>query len=81
MHIHHLEDVPMLPHELSSNVNGRPATLGDNFSTDEIERLTDLRRNFHAYTEYMERVIDSRRLEFARWLLDNGKISEATSEA
>jgi hypothetical protein len=71
----------MLPHELSTNVNGRPVTLGNNFSTDEVERLIDLRRNFHAHTEYIERVIDSRRLEFARWLLDNGKISEAATEA
>jgi hypothetical protein len=68
---------PMVPHEYTYNWNGRPTTLGKNFTSDEVERLRDLRRNFYSHTEYLERVIDERRLEFARWLLDNGKLSEA----
>lgn len=71
----------MVPQEYGNNFNGRPATLGNNFSLDEVTRLTDLRRHFHEHTEYVERVIDERRLEFARWLLDNGKLSEACPEA
>lgn len=67
----------MLPHEYTNNTNGRPATLSGNFTADEVSRLTHLRTNFHAHTEYLERVIDERRLEFARWLLDHGKLSEA----
>ena len=47
----------MLPHEYSNN-NGKPATLSGNFSADEIARLTELRHNFFAHTEYLERVID-----------------------
>jgi hypothetical protein len=66
----------MLPQEYSNN-NGKPATFGGNFSAVEIARLTELRHNFFAHTEYLERVIDERRLEFARWLLDHGKLSEA----
>lgn len=67
----------MVPQEHQNNVTGRPATLGANFSADEIARLVDLRRTVHEHTEFLERVIDQRRLEFARWLLDNGKLSEA----
>lgn len=67
----------MTPQDHVNNIAGRPATLGANFSTDEIARLVDLRRTVHEHTEFLERVIDQRRLEFARWLLDNGKLSEA----
>lgn len=66
----------MAPQDYSNN-NGKPATLSGNFSVDEVARLTELRHNFFAHTEYLERVIDERRLEFARWLLDHGKLSEA----
>ena len=71
----------MAPQEFGNTFNGRPATLGGNFSSDEVARLVNLRRNFHAHTEYVERVIDERRLEFARWLLDNGKLTEACPDA
>ncbi|HEX6817216.1 MAG TPA: hypothetical protein VF120_02495 [Ktedonobacterales bacterium] len=71
----------MAPQEYSNNYNTRPATLGSNFSADEVARLMNLRHNFHAHAEYVERVIDQRRLEFARWLRDNGKLSEACPEA
>ena len=67
----------MMPHEYANNGSGRPMTLGKNFTTDEVERLMDLRRNFYSHSEYLEQMIDERRLEFARWLLDNGKLSEA----
>ncbi len=71
----------MAPQEYGNNINGRPATLGGNFSSDEVARLVNLRRNFHVHAEYVERVIDERRLEFARWLLDNGKLTEACPDA
>ena len=70
----------MTPHEYTNNVNSLPATLSGNFTTDEVSRLTNFRRNYHEHTEYLERVIDERRLEFARWLLDRGKLSEACPE-
>lgn len=69
----------MMPQEHLNNITSRPATLGANFSADEVARLMDLRRTVHEHTEYLERVIDQRRLEFARWLLDHGKLSEATT--
>lgn len=67
----------MSPHEYTNNLNGPPATLGKNFSAEEVSRLTQLRGTFHVHSEYLERVIDERRLEFARWLLEHGKLSEA----
>lgn len=67
----------MLPHEYTNNLNGPPATLRGNFTAEEVSRLTQLRGNFHVHSEYLERVTDERRLEFARWLLDHGKLSEA----
>ncbi|HLZ22372.1 MAG TPA: hypothetical protein VKQ30_09635 [Ktedonobacterales bacterium] len=70
----------MLPPEYANNTNGRPTTLSGNFTEDEVLRLTQLRVNFHAHAEYLERVKDERRLEFARWLLDHGKLSEACVE-
>ena len=69
----------MMPQDHLNNTTGLPATLGTNFSADEVARLVDLRRTVHEHTEFLERVIDQRRLEFARWLLDHGKLSEATS--
>ncbi len=67
----------MLPQEHSNNANARPITLSGNFTSAELVALTDMRRNFFAHTEYLERVIDERRLEFARWLIENGKITDA----
>lgn len=67
----------MSPQEHSNSANAQPATLIGNFTSDEVTALTDLRRNFYAHTEYLERVIDERRLEFARWLMEHGKLSEA----
>lgn len=67
----------MMSQEGLNTSAGRPATLGANFNSDEVARLVDLRRTVHEHTEYLERVIDQRRLEFARWLLDHGKLSEA----
>ncbi|MBF6589223.1 MAG: hypothetical protein IVW57_01675 [Ktedonobacterales bacterium] len=71
----------MMPREFSSNNTTRPATLGDSFTPEELSRLNALRQNFYTHAEYLERVIDDRRLEFARWLLEHGKLSEGTGEA
>ena len=65
----------MFSREYSAN-NARPAILGTNFTADEMARLQSLRRNYYTHAEYLERVIDDRRLEFARWLLDHGKLNE-----
>lgn len=59
----------------------RPATLGANFTKNEMAQLEDLRRNYYTHAEYLERVIDERRLEFARWLRENGKLNEDDQDA
>jgi hypothetical protein len=71
----------MLPQEYTNNGCGRPTTLSGNFTSAEVKALTDLRRNFAAHGEYLERLLEERRLEFARWLLENGKLSEACPNA
>jgi hypothetical protein len=58
------------------NSNSKPAMLTGNFTPQELARLNALRMNFRSRAEYLERVIDDRRLEFARWLVANGKLSE-----
>jgi AraC-like DNA-binding protein len=71
----------MMSREFSSNNSVSPATLRDMFTPEELSRLCALRENFYTHAEYLERVIDGRRLEFARWLLENGKLSEGTDES
>jgi hypothetical protein len=59
----------------------KPAMVTGNFSAEELARLNALRTSFRSRAEYLERVIDDRRLEFARWLVENGKLSEGAGEA
>jgi hypothetical protein len=59
----------------------KPAMATGNFTPEELARLNALRTNFRSRAEYLERVIDDRRLEFARWLVENGKLSEGEASA
>lgn len=61
--------------------NPKPAMATGNFTPEELARLNALRANFRSRAEYRERVIDDRRLEFARWLVENGKLSEGETPA
>ncbi len=54
----------------------KPAMATGNFTPEELARLNALRTNFRSRAEYLERVIDEARLEFARWLVEHGKLSE-----
>jgi hypothetical protein len=45
------------------------------FAEGEIQRLSQLRQDHTERTRLQERV-DQRRLEFIRWLVTNGKLSE-----
>jgi hypothetical protein len=52
-------------------------TLTDGaFSREECARLTALRERVQARPDYIELGLDIRRLEFARWLVLQGKLSE-----
>jgi hypothetical protein len=70
----------MMSQEYSNPLNGRPTTLGGNFTPEEVSRLISLRQTFASHSDYRESMIDERRLEFVRWLLDHGKLSEACAE-
>ena len=70
----------MMSREYSTNNTSSPTKLSDMFTPEELSRLDALRQNFYTHAEYLERVIDDRRLEFARWLLEHGKLSEGASE-
>jgi hypothetical protein len=71
------EERIMSPQEFQSNGNGSPTLLGGKFTAEEAARLRDLRDNFHEHAEYLERVLDERRLGFVRWLIETGRISES----
>jgi hypothetical protein len=61
--------------DYQQNSNTSPAVLGNGFTSEEAARLQSLRENFHAQADYL-RALDERRLEFARWLFEAGKLSE-----
>jgi hypothetical protein len=67
----------MSAQDFQANSNSSPTLLGSNFTSEEAARLQSLRENFHAHVEYLERVVDERRIEFVRWLIETGKLRES----
>jgi hypothetical protein len=61
--------------DYQQNTNMSPVVLGNGFTTEEAARLRSLRETFNAQADYL-RVLDECRLEFARWLLETGRLSE-----
>ena len=61
--------------DYQQNTNTPNAVLGSGFTTEEAARLQYLRETFNTQAAY-QRVLDERRLEFARWLLETGRLSE-----
>jgi hypothetical protein len=61
--------------DYQQNTNSSPAVLGHGFTSEEAARLQSLRETIHAQADYL-RVLDECRLEFARWLLETGRLSE-----
>jgi hypothetical protein len=45
------------------------------FAESEVKQLSQLRK-MHIERERLKQLADNRRLEFVRWLVDKGKISE-----
>lgn len=66
----------MFSWEYGSGNDNQPVMLGDNFSVEEIAQLAALREHFQIHPQYWECGIDDRRLEFARWLVQHGKLNE-----
>jgi hypothetical protein len=67
----------MSAQEFQPNTNSSPILLGNNFTPEEAARLRNLRENFHEHVEYLERLVDERRLGFVRWLIDTGRLNES----
>lgn len=61
--------------DFQQNTNSSPVVLGNGFTSEEAARLQSLRETFHAQAEYL-RELDERRLEFVRWLMETGRLSE-----
>lgn len=64
----------MSPQESPTPANLSPTLRS--FSRKEAERLSALRQRYQLQGEYFERVIDERRLEFARWLAEHRRLNE-----
>lgn len=60
----------------TSSRKTHPATLGNMFTSDELQRLATLRDDYIEHAEHSEFLTDAAHLEFARWLYDQGRISE-----
>ena len=58
------------------NSNGAPALLGQNFTAQEAKSLHDLRAHFRAHADHDFHVEVDPRLEFARWLIEHGKLTD-----
>ena len=46
------------------------------FSPGEVAKLAELQARFSGHPECVELDIDEQRLSFARWLVENGKLSD-----
>lgn len=69
----------MQPWESGIRVTSQPEAASienDDFTAEEKERLLALCQHFSAHPEYMETGLDERRLTFARWLVEHGRLSE-----
>jgi len=50
--------------------------LDDRFTAEEVQRLTALRQRVASQPVQLDLGIDAGRLEFARWLVEQGRLSE-----
>ncbi len=65
------------PHERGITLHSSEgAALGACFTAAEVMRLCALRRHFQAHPDHGDADAAIRRLEFARWLVQHGKLSE-----
>lgn len=63
-----------------SNLARRAATLAATFTPEEFARLRLLREQYETNRNCREYCLDLRRLQFVRWLVENGRISEGVAE-
>jgi len=66
----------MLPSEYTTGYQPEAALHNGIFTVEECIGLQLLRHALHTYAEYRERCAAERRLQFARWLVEHGKLNE-----
>lgn len=54
----------------------RRAALDAGFTFAERERLFALRQDYTGHAEHSEWLLDAAELEFARWLVEHGRMNE-----
>lgn len=63
---------PVAPHTSEGIASGTC------FTAEEVARLCALRRHFQAHPDHGDADAAVRRLEFARWLVQHGRLSEGS---
>ncbi len=66
----------MMPQDQPTLPNRQSALMVGPFNQDEYNRLQRVRHNILEKAEYLDRVIDERRLRFARFLREQGEIDD-----
>ncbi len=65
-----------MTHEKSSAPNARIALLIGTFSPEEAERLCSIRTRLYEKPDILDRVLDEQRRRFARYLREQGEITD-----
>jgi hypothetical protein len=68
----------MHPHEQdATSLTTEIGVLGDEFTPDEVAQLTALRQYAATHPDHLEADAAIRRLEFARWLVQHGVLTDS----
>jgi hypothetical protein len=65
-----------MPQEKPTSNSRKSAILVGPFTPEEAERLRSVRTHLYENAEYLDRVLDEHRLRFARFLIEQGEISD-----
>jgi hypothetical protein len=66
----------IMPWEHETTSGSRPAVLEGAFTPEELANLYALRERTAQHTAYDELGLNEKRLKFARWLVEHGRLSE-----
>lgn len=66
----------MVPWEHETENGSRPLALEGQFTPEELAKLLALRTLISSHSPYDELGLDEKRLKFARWLVEHGRLSD-----